>query len=177
MNILTISGSNRTGSFNTMLVKALPALAPDHSFTQLNYSELPLFSQDLENPFPELATSLKESIQSADAIIVSTPEHNRSMPAALKNLLDWTGRPYGQSAWIGKTVLLMGASPAPTGTTLAQADVRKVLSYLDAHVMGQPETYISSAHEKFSADGEITDASTKEHLAKALATLAASLTP
>ncbi|MDB4991764.1 MAG: NADPH-dependent reductase, partial [Parcubacteria group bacterium] len=83
MNILTISGSMRAGSFNTMLVKALPALAPDHTFTQLDYAGLPLFSQDLENPFPESVTALKDQIKAADVVIISTPEYNRTIPAAL----------------------------------------------------------------------------------------------
>ncbi|MDB4992529.1 MAG: NADPH-dependent oxidoreductase, partial [Parcubacteria group bacterium] len=133
-----------------------------------------LFSQDLENPFPESVTALKDQIKAADVVIISTPEYNRTIPAALINLLDWTSRPYSQGAWVGKTVLLMGATPAGTGTTQAQADVRKSLLYLDARVLGQPETFISSAHEKFSAEGELTDAATKEHLTKVLASLAAS---
>lgn len=172
MNILTISGSTRTGSFNTMLVNALPVIAPDHTFTQLDYTALPLFSQDLENPFPESAATLKEQIKTADAVIISTPEYNRTIPAALTNLLNWTSRPYGQGAWVGKLVLVMGATPAGTGTTQAQADVRKSLLFLDARVLGQPETFISSAHEKFTAEGELTDAATKEHLTKAIASLA-----
>ncbi len=174
MNILTISGSSRTGSFNTMLLGALPALAPAHTFTHMDYSALPLFSQDLENPFPESATSLKDQIKAADAIIIATPEYNRSIPASLSNLLDWTSRPYGQGAWIGKKVLVMGATPAPTGTVLAQAELRKILLYLDARVMGQPEIYLSSVYEKFTTEGELTDEGTKQHLSKALELLASS---
>jgi chromate reductase len=175
MNILTISGSLRTGSFNTMVANALPVLAPEHTFTHLDYSQLPVFNQDLENPFPEYVTSLKEQIKAADAVVIVTPEYNRSIPAALKNLLDWTSRPYAQGAWVGKTVLVMGATPGGVGAALAQADVRKVLLFLDAKVMGQPEIFISSAHEKFNAEGELTDESTKEHLTKALASLAAAV--
>lgn len=174
MKILTISGSQRAASFNTMLVKALPALAPEgQEFTFLDYSAISLYNQDLEESFPENVSALKQLIRDADAVIISTPEYNRSMPAALKNVIDWTSRPYGDGVWLQKPVLTMGASPAPTGTALAQADLRKSLLFLDARVLGQPETYVGSAHEKFAADGTLTDESTKEHLRKALGTLAA----
>lgn len=168
MHILTISGSQRTGSFNTAVIRALPDLIEGHEFAQLDYAALPLFSQDLEQPFLEEAIRIKGVIQAADAIVISTPEHNRSIPAALKNLLDWTSRPYGDNAWAGKPVYVMGAG-GPVGTALAQADVRKVLLYLDARVMGQPESYIASPGEKIGEDGTLTDQRTKEHLAKALA--------
>ncbi len=169
MNILMISGSQRAASFNIHLLKALPELAPEgHEFSLLDYSSLPLFSQDLESPYPAEAAALKEKIRAADGIIISTPEHNRSMPAALKNLFDWTSRPYGENAWKGKRAYVMGTTISTTGTTLAQADVRKVLLYLDAQVMPQPELYVSQAPEKFSEDGTLTDDDTKEHLRAAL---------
>ncbi len=173
MKILTISGSQRTGSINTALVRSLPELAPEHALTQLDYSAIPLFNQDLEAPFPESVSALKAEIRAADAIIIATPEYNRSIPAPLKNLMDWTSRPYGDSAWTGKPVFVMGASGGPTGTALAQADLRKVLLFLDARVMGQPETYVHTAHEKIDESGNVIDEPTKEHLRKAIATFAA----
>lgn len=172
MKILTISGSQRAASINTMVIKSLPGLAPEgHDVSFLDYLAIPLYSQDLEATFPESVTALKQQIRDADAIVISTPEYNRSIPAPLKNLVDWTSRPYGDSAWVGKPVLVMGATGGNVGTALAQADLRKVLLYLDARVLGQPETYITAAHEKFSAEGALTDEATKEHLRKALATL------
>jgi len=174
MNILTISGSQRAASLNTMLLRALPACAPDGmSFTQLDYSALGLYNQDLEASFPEVATQLKAQIRAADAVIISTPEYNRSIPAPLKNLIDWTSRPYGDSAWAGKPVYVIGATGGAIGTALAQADLRKVLLYLDARVAGQPEVYLSGAMQKFGEDGALTDDATREHLKAALAAFAA----
>lgn len=173
MNILTISGSNRTGSYNTALIRALPALAPDHSFTELEYAALPLFSQDLENPFPELVEQLKAQIRAADAIIIATPEYNRTMPAALVNLLDWSSRPYGQNAWMGKVVYVMGATGGHIGTALVQTDLRKTLLYLAARVMGQPESYIGTVHEKISAEGVLTDEALQNHLKEVIAAIVA----
>ncbi len=169
MNILLVSGSQHTASFNTRLLEALPSLAPEGlDFSMLDYAKLPIFNQDLENPYPQEATAAKEQIRAADGIIIATPEHNRSMPAALKNLLDWTSRPYGENAWEGKRAYVIGATSAATGTALAQADVRKVLLYLDVLLMPQPEIYISKAHEKFSESGALADEDTKKHLRAAL---------
>jgi len=176
MNILAISGSQRADSFNTKLLKALPGLAPEGmTITQLEYSSLPLFNQDLETPFPEEATRIKNEIRAADGVIVITPEYNRTMPAALVNLLDWTSRPYGDSAWTGKRVYVMGATTSTTGTTLAQADARKVLGYVGALLMVQPEVYLSMAPQKFDEQGTLTDQQTREHLTGGLEKFAAFL--
>ena len=174
MNILAISGSNRADSFNTKLLKELSGLAPEGvNITQLDYASLPLFSQDLETPFPEEATRIKNEIRAADGLIVITPEYNRTMPAALVNLLDWTSRPYADSAWTGKRTYVMGVTPSTTGTTLAQADARKVLGYIGAQLMVHPEVYISFAAQKFDEQGVLTDAETREHLTKGLAAFVA----
>src|SRR5262249_11413277 len=71
-----------------------------------------------------------------------TPEHNRSLPTALKNVLDWVSRPYGQSRWPGKPAGIAGASLGATGTAVAQSHLRGVLGYLDVPTLGQPEVYI-----------------------------------
>lgn len=168
MKILTISGSQRTGSWNTMLIRALPALGEGHTFEELDYSALPLFNQDLEAEFPAEVTRIKNLIRSVEGIIIATPEYNRSIPAPLKNLIDWTSCPYGDSAWTGKQVFVMGGSMGPTGTALAQADLRKTMLYLDAHVMGQPELYVGGVHEKFSPEGMLMDESTKGMLSAML---------
>lgn len=170
-NLLAISGSHRAASFNTHLLNALVELAPEGTSIKLvDYSDIPLYNQDAEAAFPEVVTALKEKIRAADGIIIATPEYNRGVPGVLKNLVDWTSRPYGDSAWGGKPVYVLGATIAGTGTALAQYQLKQSLLYLNAYVLGQPETYVSDAHGKFDAEGTLTDQATKDHLAAALAT-------
>ncbi len=175
MQILGISGSLRTGSYNTALVRAAGELLQREPLQSANAAlvlapidALPLYSQDLENNFPASAAALKEKIRAADALIISTPEFNRSIPAALKNVLEWTTRPSGDNVWVGKPVLVLGASSGQLGTAVAQYDLKRILTYLGARVLGQPEFFLGLAAEKFDASGALTDEKTKEFLAKAL---------
>lgn len=170
MNILTISGSLRDQSFNSLLLKAFEKHAgADLSFTHASLEGIPLYDQDLESEFPEVVSNVKAQIRSADGIVIATPEYNRSIPGILKNMIDWTSRPYGDNAWAGKPVYVVGASVGPIATAVAQAELRKVMLYLDARVLGQPEFYMGNASEKFNTEGELTDESTVAHIEKALA--------
>lgn len=169
---IAISGSLRKESFNTKILKEAIALAPlgmEVAFYDIH--SLPLYDQDLEAEFPSTAQAFKDALKDADGLIIATPEHNRSIPAALKNALDWASRPWGQNSLPGKKVLVMGASSGPIGTAPAQSHLKHILLYLDAHVVGQPELYIGNAQDKFSPEGVLIDESTKEHLKKALEVL------
>ena len=170
--ILAISGSLRAQSFNTGLTKALSTLVPEGvSVDHADISSLPLFNSDLESTFPEAAQILKNQIESSDAIVFATPEYNRSIPGVLKNAIDWASRPWGKNSFVGKPVLVMGTSVGPIATAVAQQDLKKVMLYLDARVVGQPELYIGTAQEKFNEVGELTDENTREHIKKALEVL------
>ncbi len=170
--ILAISGSLRAQSFNTGLTKALTLLVPEGMTVEhADISTLPLFNSDLETSFPEAAQTLKNQIESADAIVFATPEYNRSIPGVLKNAIDWASRPWGKNSFAGKPVLVMGASVGSIATAVAQQELKKILLYLDAKIVGQPELYIGMAQEKFNEEGELTDQSTKDHIKKALEVL------
>ena len=176
-NILAFSGSLRRGSINTGLLRAAIAIgkANDLNITLVDIAHLPMYNQDLEVNFPPEVTELKNKIRAVDGILIATPEFNRSIPGALKNLFDWTSRPYGDNAWAGKTVAMMGAGGS-VGTALAQADLKKILLYLDARVLGQPEFYVN-ANNKFNEQGDLTDEKTKEYLKRLLESLRKIITP
>ncbi len=174
MNIIAISGSLRKDSFNTALLHALQTLAPtDMKIEIADISNLPLFNQDVEaSSFPTAAQTLKDKVEAADGIIIATPEHNRTISSALKNAIDWASRPWGKNSFAGKPVLVTGVSVGKIGTAVAQSHLRQILTYLDMRVIGQPELYLGPASEIFDGEGNITDASTKELLTKALGVLA-----
>ena len=93
------------------------------------------------------------------------------MPGVLKNAIDWASRPYGDSAWKGKPVAVMGASVGALGTARAQYDLRKCFVFLDMPAVNQPEVMISAAADKFDKDGNLTDAKAKELIGKLLTSL------
>lgn len=169
-HILAISGGLRKHSTNTGLLRAAAELTPAHDMeiTIIDISALPMYNQDMEAQYPAEITTLKDRIRKTDGIIIATPEFNRGMPGALKNMFDWTSRPYGDNAWTKKHVAVVGVSSGNIGTALAQYNVKQVLLYLDALVMGQPEFYVGASGEKFDATGNLTDEKTKEHLKKLL---------
>lgn len=173
MHIIAISGSLREGSGNTNLVKALPALVPEGMTLEVaDISQFPLFNQDIEKAaFPEVVQALKDKIVAADGVFIATPEYNRSVPGVLKNAIDWLSRPWGKNSFAGKPVLIAGVTGGRVGTALAQAHLRNVLSYLDAHVVGQPELYLGSSGEVFAEDGSIQSEDIKKLLRSALEVL------
>lgn len=166
--LLAISGSLRKDSYNTALITAFKTLAPEGVDIELvEINELPHFNQDSEGNFPEVASALKAKIEAADGIIISTPEYNRSIPGVLKNVIDWTSRPWGKNSWAGKPVYAMSASVGPLSGALAQYELKKIMLYLDAHVLGQPEFFLGNATEKFDEAGVLVDENTKEHIVSA----------
>lgn len=173
MNVLAISGSLRKDSLNTAMARAIQKLAPAGMTIDLaDISQIPLFNQDLEAAYPVEAKAFKDRVRTADGIIFVTPEHNRSIPAALKNAIDWASRPYGTNAFEGKPVLIAGVTGGRIGTALAQSHLKQIMLYLDAQVIGQPELYLGVASELFDTAGTLVNEPAKELLTKGLQVLA-----
>ncbi len=170
--LLGISGSLRRDSFNTRLLARAGSHAPDglrfETFDRLG--ELPHFSQDLEDDTPAPVTALRAAIESADAILVASPEYNSGMPGVLKNALDWVSRPAGRSVLVDKPAAVLGASPGRFGAVRAQAEVRKVLSVIGADVLDR-EFPLARAHQAFDAEGRLRDGDLDAALAEFVATL------
>jgi chromate reductase len=107
-------------SINGRLARALAKLAaPKLTLAPLRIDDLPLFNQDLENDLPAPVSRMKTEIAAAGAILFITPEHNRSMSAAMKNVIDWGTRPYGTSVWLNKPGATIGTSQGNVGTAAA----------------------------------------------------------
>ena len=141
--IALIVGSNRRESVNLKLAQALAKLgAPGLEFTFVRIDDLPLYNQDNEGDLPASVVRFKSEIAAADGIVFVTPEHNRSIPAVLKNALDWGTRPWGKNSWAGKLAAVTGTSPGAVGTALAQQHLRQILGAQGVLLMGG-ETYIT----------------------------------
>src|SRR5690348_13648623 len=130
-----------------------------------------MFNQDEEtNPDPRVV-ELKQRVRAADAILFVTPEYNYSIPGVLKNAIDCASRPYGDSAWAGKPVAVMGASVGTLGTARAQYHLRQTFVFLDMHAVNQPEVMVANASNRFDENGKLTDETTKKLVQQLLAGL------
>jgi chromate reductase, NAD(P)H dehydrogenase (quinone) len=166
IKIAAFSGSLRKESFNTKLVKAFQKLAPPGvTVNIIDISRLPLINEDLEADLPGPVRELHRSIEAADAILLATPEYNRSYSPVLKNALDWGSRPEGQNKWNKKPALVIGCTPYALGAFGAQHHLRQVLVYLNMFPVQQPEFYLGKAGDKFNKEGGLTDEPTKKLIA------------
>src|SRR5208283_2041355 len=167
--ILGIAGSLRQGSYNRSALRAAARLVPEGVTLEIfDLDGIPPFNQEEENPPPARVAEFKARIRAADAVLFVTPEYNYSIPGVLKNALDWASRPYGDSAWSGKPVAVMGASVALQGTSRAQYHLRQVFVYLNMHSLNRPEVMIADAAHRFDEHGNLTDEKAKESIRQLL---------
>lgn len=172
LKILGIAGSLRKGSYNRAALRAAQKLAPEDAVIEIcELDGIPGFNQDEEGRPPQKVVELKQRIRAADAILLVTPEYNYSVPGVLKNAIDWASRPYGDSAWDGKPVAIMGASVGLFGTARAQYHLRQMFIFLNMYAVNQPEVMIGNAQQRFDAQGNLTDEQSKKLIAQLLRNL------
>jgi chromate reductase len=172
VRILGIAGSLRRQSYNRGALRAAQQLVPEGATLDVfDLDGIPGFNQDEEQNPPDKVVELKRRIREADAILFVTPEYNYSIPGVLKNAIDWASRPYGESAWNGKPVAIMGASIGGIATARAQYHLRQIMVFLNMFPLNQPEVMIGNATERFDADGNLTDETTRDYMRKLLQNL------
>ena len=172
LKILGIAGSLRRASYNKGVLRASRELVPAGASLEIfDLEGISLFNQDHETKPTAQVTAMKAAVRAADALLFATPEHNHSIPAALKNALDWGTRPFGDNAWAGKPAAILGASPGMLGTARAQIHLRQILVALNMHPMGQPEVIIGNAADRFDADGNLIDDKVKDRIRALLKSL------
>lgn len=159
VRLLAISGSLRRESFNTRLLRyAQTHLLPTGAEMELvTLHDIPPYDDDIyRQGFPPAVAALREKIRSAEAVVISTPEYNYSIPGVLKNAIDWCSRAPEQP-WRGKPVALMSATGGFAGGPRAQFATRLVLAAVQAVAFAGDEVFIGSASDKFDAEGQLTD--------------------
>ncbi|PKP82807.1 MAG: NADPH-dependent FMN reductase [Alphaproteobacteria bacterium HGW-Alphaproteobacteria-18] len=174
VRILVISGSLREGSFNQRLADQAAIFAQEAgaevTSLKLDAVDLPLYTPSIElNAFPEGARRLKLSFAEHDGLLIASPEHNGSIPSALKNAIDWASRPTGGetplalTAFRGKVAGIMSASPSPFGGLRGLMHLRQILGTVQALVV--PEQVAVPFAERAFQGSELTDAMAREVLA------------
>ncbi len=176
LSVISICGSLRSGSYNGIVQRALPALAPEGLTVRPapSFAEFPLYNADLQSAsgFPAAVNALADTIRAADGVIIVTPEYNFSIPGGLKNALDWLSRLPSQPL-AGKPIALQSASPGPLGGGRVQYDLRRAMVFLDAFVLNKPEIFIGNCASKLDEKtGEIKDETTRGFIKQQLAAFA-----
>jgi chromate reductase, NAD(P)H dehydrogenase (quinone) len=175
-NVVCICGSLRKGSYNRMVMNALPALAPPNMRLSEAppFAEFPLYNADMQEAsgVPPAVQKLAEAIRSADGVIFNSPEYNFSIPGGLKNAIDWVSRVPNQP-FAGKPVALQSAANGTLGGGRMQYDLRRSMLFLDAMTLNKPEIFIGNCSQKIDAKtGQITDQQTVGFIQQQLAAFA-----
>ena len=165
IRILGISGSLRTGSFNSGLLRAAQKLLPEGMALEIaDISKIPIYNEDINSAGqPESVKKLKVQIHTADGLIIATPEYNYSISGVLKNALDWVSRPPQEQIFSGKPLAIMGAG-GRMGTTRAQHHLRQIAVFLNMFPLNRPEVMIQQARNKFDANGELVDEASRQEI-------------
>lgn len=187
---MAFAGSLRKDSYNKKLVK-IAALGAEEAGAKVTYIDLkdyplPLYDGDIEatQGIPENALKLKKLMLEHDGFLIACPEYNSSIPAVLKNVIDWVSRPSSKDevylcAFIDKIVMLMSASPGPLGGIRGLVHVRSIFSNIYSIVLPQQKC-IYQAESAFDSAGNLVDArqaTEVKNLGKKLTEFLTRLTP
>lgn len=138
-DVLVLVGSLRSGSLNRQLAEAAVESAPDGVRLTIypDLGGLPFYNEDLDtDPAPAPVTALRAAAAAADAALVVTPEYNGTIPAVLKNAIDWLSRPFGDGALKGKPVAVIGVAAGRYGGVWAHDETRKSFGIAGTRVIG-----------------------------------------
>lgn len=164
-----VVGSTRENSFSERVAKAVVSLLPEgYEPEYLEIGDLPLYNQDMDENAPAAHTAFREAVDGVDSLIFVTPEHNRSVPAALKNAIDIASRPYGENKWGGKPALIVSQSPGAISGFGANHHLRQILTFVDVPTVQQPEVYIAATPELFGENGEFLKEGTEGFIQSAV---------
>lgn len=181
LRIVAIAGSLRRGSWNLRLLDAASAIAPAGITVEVyrGLGTIPMFDEDLETDGgPAGVHQLRAQVAAADGLLLATPEYNQSLPAVLKNAIDWLSRAGADgSALAGKPVAVMGATTGGWGTRLAQHALRQTLCATGARVMPAPMLYVRDVATSFSDGGALVDPALHDALGGMLAGFARWIVP
>jgi chromate reductase, NAD(P)H dehydrogenase (quinone) len=176
LKILGIPGSLRQHSYNLGLIRAAQEVAPQGvDVTLYPLHDLPFYNADVEEiGDPDAVIRFKNAIREADALLIATPQYNRSIPGVLKNAIDWASRRPREGAeprrsvLEGKPVAIMGVTPGKSFTEPAQIDLHKILTATYCRVMPGPEVKLGTAENRYADNPELPDEETRQVVSELL---------
>ena len=171
--ILAFAGSMRADSYNKKLVQEAAKIARqmDARVTVIDLKDypMPFYDADLEREkgMPSYAKELRDLMISSDCIMISSPQYNASIPAVLKNALDWLSRDEAgnesHEAFKGKKIAIMSASPGKKGGAKGLIHLRTIIEDCGGEIL-QQQVSLGSADKAFNEKGELINASVKKDL-------------
>jgi NAD(P)H-dependent FMN reductase len=174
--VLALVGSLRADSHNRKLAEAIQLNAPEGVEIVIHESlgNIPFYNEDIdvEGQVPAAATALREAAGQADALLLVTPEHNGTMPASLKNAIDWLSRPYGAGALAGKPTAVVGTAFGQFGGVWAQDEARKAAGIAGARVLEDAKLAVPGSMVRFAETHPKDDAEVVEQIKELFGALA-----
>ncbi|MEV5320542.1 NAD(P)H-dependent oxidoreductase [Streptomyces sp. NPDC052687] len=175
VRILALVGSLRAGSHNRQLAEAAVKHAPEGVDIQVfeGLAEIPFYNEDIdvEGSVPAAAARLREAVAAADALLLFTPEYNGTIPAVLKNAIDWLSRPYGTGAIVGKAVAVVGTALGQYGGVWAHDETRKSVGIAGGKVLEDVKLSIPGSVQRFAEAHPADDAEVAAQLTEVVARL------
>ena len=175
VRILALVGSLRAGSHNRQLAEAAVKFAPEGADVEIfeGLSEIPFYNEDIdvEGSVPATAAKLRQAAQASDAFLLFSPEYNGTIPAVLKNAIDWLSRPYGAGAFGGKPVAVVGTAFGQYGGVWAQDDTRKAVGIAGGKVVEDIKLSIPGSLTRFAETPPADDAEVAAQLTEVVARL------
>ena len=172
IHVLGISGSLRTDSYNRKVLRiakrTAEELGAEVSEVDLRELAMPVYDADIQaKGFPESVLKFKRAVESADVLLIASPEYNASVSGALKNAIDWASR--GTNSFDGKVAAIFGASPSALGTVRSQLHLRHILADVNVLVVPKPNVFIHSAQDAFDSSGALKNEGTHTRLKEVVA--------
>ena len=166
--VLALVGSLRADSHNRKLAEAIQLNAPEDIEIVIHESlgNIPFYNEDIdvEGEVPAAAAALREAASQADALLLVTPEHNGTMPASLKNAIDWLSRPFGAGALAGKPTAVVGTAFGQFGGVWAQDEARKAAGIAGARVLEDAKLAVPGSMVRFAETHPKDDAEVVEQI-------------
>lgn len=164
MKFVGIVGTNAEFSYNRMLLHYMKGYFTDVDIEVLEIDKVPMFNQSDDQTDSEVIQELNQKIMEADGVIIATPEHNHSIPSALKSTLEWLS--FKVHPFDGKPVMIVGASYDVQGSSRSQLHLRQVLDApgVNATVMPGSEFLLGRVHEAFDENEQLKDEGTIKFL-------------
>ncbi|MBZ8133732.1 NADPH-dependent FMN reductase [Afifella sp. IM 167] len=173
IKVLALSGSLRRASYNTALLRAAAELAPAGMTIEIyDLADIPMYNDDVRLAgFPPETERFRDALRQADAVLIASPEYNRSVPGVLKNAIDWASRKPDQP-FAGKPIAIMGVSNGALGAAFANHHLRQIFVFMDAVMVNGPEVMVGGAKERFDEQGRLTHQATRDFVGAHLERLA-----
>ncbi|RDI49292.1 NAD(P)H-dependent oxidoreductase [Nocardia mexicana] len=170
--LLALVGSLRAGSFNRQLAEAAAQTAPEGVQVDIfeGLGDIPFYNEDIDVPGqePAQATALRDAVNAADGLLLFVPEYNGTIPAALKNAIDWASRPFGAGSIKEKPIAVISASISQNAAKWSHGDTVKAAGIAGGSVVESAHLHFGTIGQRFAEAHPREDAEALTQLAAAV---------